>query len=116
MVGYKYSPNSGADISLDAVTTGTGSVKALNDCRQCNWMFIGAGTITGGTVVVESATAIDYAGTWNELDTLTASDLSGGKATGGTYPMPPGGFVRGRVSSNITGGGTITVKINGLLG
>lgn len=116
MVGYKYTPGSDAELSLDTVTTGTGSVKALNDCRQCNWLFVGAGTISGGTVKIESAAAPDYAGTWNELDSLTAADLTGGAASGGTYPMPPGGFVRARVSSNITGGGTVTVRINGLLG
>jgi len=116
MTTYKFSPTDSASISLSGATTGTGSVKAFNDCRQVNWMVRGEGTIDGGTVVIESAHAQDYAGTWNQLDEIDATTLTGGALSGNTYPMPPGGFLRGRISSNITGGGSISVYLNGLLG
>lgn len=116
MTAYKYTPGSNAEISLEDATTGTGAAKSFNDCRQVNWLIEGEGTINAGTVIVESAHAHDYAGTWNELDTVNAADLTGGKLSGNTYPMPPGGFVRARIGVPIAGGGTITARLNGLQG
>lgn len=116
MTTYKFSPGDSASISLNGVTTGTGSVKAFNDSRQVNWLVEGSGTIDGGTVIIESAHAQDYSGTWNELDSINAVDLTGNKLYGNTFPHVPGGFVRARIGSNITGGGTISVRLNGLLG
>jgi hypothetical protein len=111
---YKFRPSDPASIALEEATTGTGRAIAFNDCRQVNWLVEGEGTISGGTVIIESAHASDYSGTWNELDSIDASTLSGGKLSGNTFPHVPGGFVRPRISSNITGGGTVTVRLNGL--
>lgn len=116
MTTYKFSPTDSASVSLSGVTSGTGTVKAFNDCRQVNWIVEGAGTIDGGVVKIECAASQDYSGAWHELDSIDAATLTGGAAYGNTFPMVPGGFVRGRISSNITGGGNITVKLNGLLG
>ncbi len=116
MTTYKFSPGDSASISLNAVTTGTGTAIAFNDGRQVNWLVEGAGTIGAGTVVIESAHAHAYAGTWNELDSVDASTLTGGALYGNTFPHVPGGFVRARISSNITGGGSVTVRLNGLRG
>jgi hypothetical protein len=116
MTVYKFSPRDPASISLNQVTTGTGEPKAFNDCRQVNWLIQGEGTINGGTVIIECAHASDYSGTWKELETVDATLVDGNKLEGNTFPMVPGGFVRGRIGSNITGGGTITVRLNGLLG
>jgi hypothetical protein len=115
MTSYKFSPSDAASISLSEATTGTGRAIAFNDCRQVNWLVEGAGTISGGTVVIESAHAQDYSGVWNQLDEVGAITLTGGALYGNTYPMPPGGFLRARISSNITGsGGQVTVRLNGL--
>src|SRR5262245_58805236 len=98
MQGMIYQPGTDAEISLSAVTaTGAGNVKAMNTCRQVGWDIIGAGTITDGTVKIESAATADYSGTWNELDSLEVVDLNGGAVYHGTYPGPLA-FVRGRVS------------------
>jgi hypothetical protein len=114
---YKFTPGSEAELSLNAATAvGAGKSKAFNDCRQTNWLVEGSGTISSGTVVIESAHAHDYAGTWNEIDSVDASTLSGNKLYGNTFPHVPGGFVRGRISAEIQGGGSITVRLNGLLG
>lgn len=87
----------------------------MQDCRQVTWTVKGVGTVTGGVVKIESADAQDYSGTWNELDSL---DFSSSALTDSeyqsTYPGGIGGFFRARVSSNVTGGGTITVSFNGL--
>lgn len=116
MTTYKFSPGDAAGISLNGVTSGTGTVKAFNDCRQVNWIVEGSGTIDGGVVKIECAASVDYSGTWHELDSIDAADLTGGKAYGNTFPFCPGGFLRARISSNITGSGAVVVRLNGLLG
>jgi hypothetical protein len=116
MTSYKFSPGDFASISLNAVTTGTGKAIPFNDCRQTNWLIQGEGTISAGTVVIESAHAFDYSGTWNELDVVDATTLTGGKLSGNTFPHVPGGFVRARIGDDIEGGGTITAYLNGLRG
>lgn len=116
MQGYKFRPDESGGESLAAATTGTGTSIPFHECRQIIWTVEGAGTISGGTVVIETADQTDYSGTWSELDSITASTLSGGAAYSGTYPAAASGFVRGRISSNITGGGTVTVRLNGLIG
>lgn|SRR5262245_55354289 len=114
---YKFSPASSASLSLNGATAvGGGAAIAFNDCRQVNWLVEGVGTISSGTVLIESAHAQDYSGTWNELDSVDASTVSGGKLYGNTFPHVPGGFVRARVSVEIQGGGQIIVRLNGLLG
>lgn len=116
MTTYKFSPGDTASVSLSAATSGTGSVKAFNDCRQVNWIAEGSSTIDGGVVKIECAASASYSGTWHELDSIDAITLTGGAAYGNTFPMVPGGFVRARISSSITGGGSVTVRLNGLLG
>jgi len=113
----KFRPTATDNISLNALTTGTGAAIAMQDCRQVTWTVKGDGTVSGGTVKIECADTQDYAGTWYELDSL---DLSSPVLTDsqyqGSYPGGVGGFFRARVSSNVTGGGTITASFNGLLG
>lgn len=115
MASYKFSPGDPASISLNAVTAvGAGRAIPFNDTSQVNWLVQGTGTINSGTVVIESAHAYDYSGTWKELDSIDASTLSGGKLDGNTFPVVPGGFCRARVSVEIAGGGNITAYLNGL--
>lgn len=115
MEGRKFTPGSTPAQSLTAATTGTGSVKAFNDCRQITWMVTGNGTISGGTIKIESSNDQAYAGTWNELDSITASTLTGGAKYINTFPTGGGDFVRARISSDITGGGDVDVELNGIL-
>lgn len=117
MTSTKYSPNSGDGVSLDAVTTGTGRAFALNDCRQIFFTCTGTGTISAGEVTIEAANTIDYSGTWNEIEAVDVTTLTGGGQYGNTYPNSYGAFVRGRVTDNLTGTEpTVTVTVNGLLG
>ena len=113
--GMKFNPTATDNISLNGVTTGTGTPIAMQDCRQISWTVKGVGIVTGGTVKIECADTQDYSGAWMELDSL---DLSSPVLTDSlyqsTYPGSVGGFFRGRVSSDVTGGGTVTVSFNGL--
>lgn len=111
-IGYKFKPKDPEGASLDAATTGTGRPIPMQECRQIIWTIEGSGTITGGSLVIETADSHDYAGTWSELDNIVA----GAGAYQNTYPAAASGFVRARITSNITGGGNITARINGLIG
>lgn len=113
MAESKFLPNKVK--SLDAATSGTGTAIAFNDCRQVNWYTTTSGTISGGTIIIEHSPDASYAGTWTQLDSIAATDADTGAGGYGTYPGPIG-FLRARISSNITGGGTVTVYLNGLLG
>ena len=117
MVGLKFCVGDDSNISLNAVTTGTGQAVSLHDCRQYGCTLTGSGTVTGGVVVLETALTQDYSGTWNELDSI---DFSVTPLTDKTYqnsgPAGYGGFYRWRVASNVTGGGSVTGRVNGLLG
>lgn len=114
-IGYKFKPGDFEGASLSAATTGTGRPISMQECRQTFWTIEGTGTISGGTVVVETADRQDYAGTWHALDTVTASNLTGDKSYVNSTVGAASGFLRARISTDIAGGGTITVRINGLI-
>jgi hypothetical protein len=111
-IGYKFKPADPEGASLNAATTGTGRAIPMQECRQIIWTVEGNGTISGGNVIIETADSQSYAGTWYELDSVAPTS---GAAYTNTYPAASSGFVRARVSSNITGGGSVTVRINGLI-
>jgi len=115
MQGNKYRVGSTDAQSLDgAIAVATGSVKALNDCRQVWWIVTGNGTISSGTVVIESSNELDFAGLWNELDSVDLTTLTGGEKYWNSAPTSGGGFVRARISEEVAGGGDCDVEINGL--
>ncbi|HEU0179431.1 MAG TPA: hypothetical protein VFV58_34805 [Blastocatellia bacterium] len=109
---YAFRPNDlTVGKSLDAATTGTGQAIAFNDCRSINWVIQGNGAVGAGAVVIESSNDPNYAGVWMQVVapvTVVANAQVGGKAD-----FPPGGFVRARVTTTVTGG-TVTVWLNGL--
>lgn len=113
----KFLPNDPQSISLNAAASGTGTVIPMNSCRQINWIVESSAGVSAGVVKIECAAAADYPGTWFELDSLDFSTIGASAAVGGSFPHPPGGFVRARIVApgNITGG-TVTARINGLLG
>lgn len=99
--------------SLSAATTGTGEPLATNSCKQATWSVETSGTVSAGTIVIEQASSRSYAGTWYLLDTIDAANAAAGTEGYGTFPGVVD-FVRARITSNITGGGTVTVYLNGL--
>ena len=117
MQGIKFSPAVGSAISIPTgSTTGTGTAIAMHDCRQISGHVTGVGTVTGGVVVFESAASATYSGTWSQIDSLDFSVTSLTDSTyQNTWPGGQGGFYRWRITSAITGGGTIGATVNGLL-
>lgn len=72
------------------------------------------GTTSGGTVIVEEADwgewEAPYSGTWAQLASIAASSFTGGaQAVWRPTVDSAFGWIRVRISSAITGGGTITV-------
>src|SRR5262245_40357636 len=108
---YSFRPNDlNQGVSLSAATTGTGQAFAFNDTRAVSWIIQGSAGVAAGAVVIESSNDPTYAGTWMQVVapvTVVANTQLGGNAT-----FVPGGFVRARVTTNITGG-TVTVFLNG---
>lgn len=70
------------------------------------------GTTSGGTIVIEEADwgpgEAPYSGTWSAIQTIAASTFSGGAQLAVHITDSAYGWVRVRISSPITGGGTIT--------
>ena len=99
-------------ILQNAQTTGNGGVLMLNgNVEQLNIFLFSSGTTSGGAVSIEEAywdpNQPMYAGTWSVIAAVNASTFTGGASVMLHYP---GGFwaVRVRISSNITGGGSIS--------
>lgn len=103
------------EASLSNATSGTGKAIALNDCRQVSWKvtYTSGSAPTAGTVVIEQYTDPSFAGTWNQLDSISCANLSAGTEGFGTYPGEVD-FVRARITSNPDQ--AINVFLNGLLG
>jgi hypothetical protein len=78
---------------------------------------IGAGTITGGTVMIETADYAQaseqagYGGTWSPVLPVPAVNVTGNAQQMIVLPPAPYSYVRTRVSSAITGGGSVSTTL-----
>lgn len=102
-----------ADGTLTGVTTGT-SVYVAQAGRDVTLYFRSIGTTSGGVVTIEEAGWSDneppYSGTWSKVADVNASTFTGTAQVAQHLSSPtPYQYLRVRVSSNITGGGTIAV-------
>lgn len=109
--------NTGTDplFLLDRVTA-TGSSKpfqVLGAHRDVCVTFTSEGTTSGGTIIIEESDLRSYTGTWSQLASQAASGFTGGAKLCTHIQLGAGLWVRARVSSTITGGGTATVTISG---
>ena len=99
---------------LDAVTTGTSKpVSAVNSARDVTVTYTGNGTTSGGTVLLEESDQAPYTGTWSLIETVSASTVTGNAKAAHHIRIGAGLYVRARVSSDMTGGGTLTVSVTG---
>ena len=101
-------------ISINAQTTGTGTAVPTETCqnaKQIMWYIIWPAGVTAGAVVIETAQADDYAGTWAPLDSADlAVNASAGSCSMGTFPglLPS---IRARVTTPVSGGGAPSVTV-----
>lgn len=94
----------------DAQTTGNGTAVNLQLAVSSTIYCEGTGTTSGGVITIEEARDVATAGTWSSLTTINASSITAGANIAvhlsGVYLA-----VRARISSTITGGGTITCEL-----
>jgi len=97
---------------LAATTTGTGTGVAVPiTADQIRVVVTGAGTIAGGTLILEESNLDTYAGTWSTLLTITGTALSGG-AQQVVHIFGTIGFIRARIGTNVSGaGGTLAAEL-----
>ncbi len=104
-------------VLLDTVTTGAGQFDA-SPYTYLTFYLTSVGTTSGGTVSLEEAdwdthggTGTPYTGTWSVIATVAASTFTGGTQI--AYHASPStfAFIRARISSTITGGGTVSVTL-----
>lgn len=105
-------------VTLNAAQTGTGT--AINAAgRQGLVLYVrGTGTISTGVITVEEAdfnpaTESEYAGTWSSITTINANTTTGGAQTAYHFTGLAYRYVRARITTNLTGGGNVTVVIAG---
>jgi len=93
-------------------TTGNGNVLAIPSSFRHHTIIIkGIATVSAGAVQIETANEYDYSGTWapiggGPVTVVDASDIVINFE--GIF-----NFIRARVSTDITGGGTVTVNYTG---
>lgn len=108
--------NSGTDpvFLLDRVTTGTSKpFQVLGAVRDVLVTFTSEGTTSGGTILIEESDLPSYTGTWSQIASQLASGFTGNAKLCTHVQLGAGGWVRARVSSTVTGGGTATVTVSG---
>ncbi len=99
------------DGTVTGVTTGTSMFIDVRDKGILCFVMRSAGTTSGGTVLIEEATWAQnthpYSGTWSQIQSCSASDFTGTAQKFYHIVNAASHYVRVRVSSDITGGGSI---------
>lgn len=91
-----------------AATTGNGTAITCNPSSKHHTIIIkGTGTISGGAISIEEADAEDYTGTWSVISAVTAADVTAG-AQKSVHSEGLIRALRARISTSITGGGSIS--------
>lgn len=102
-----------SDGTFTGVTSGTSVALPPSPHDSYLIAVIGNGTISGGTLLIEEAFWTDrqmpYSGTWSQVYSVTASGVSGGAQQHIHIAPNANAYRRVRISSNITGGGGLSV-------
>lgn len=104
-----------ADGTVTGLTTGTSRfIDGSKDSGIRSFFFTSVGTTSGGTILIEEADWADttppYSGTWSQIASISASTFTGGAQLAYHVGDSAYAYVRVRISSAITGGGTILVS------
>jgi hypothetical protein len=99
-----------------AVTTGTSFQVDASGYRDITFYLQSNGTTSGGTVILEEAdfgpTDVPYTGTWSQIASVSASTFTGSAQLAYHVTAPTAfAFIRARIGSTITGGGTVTIVL-----
>lgn len=111
-------------ILLSGATATTSSSQPVN-CAGLTAIVaycIGTGTLSAGVITIEEAdylvpdeggTDLGYAGTWSAITTVNATSITAGVQSAIHFPLGAYRYVRARVSTTVTGGGTVAVVLAG---
>ncbi len=98
------------------VTTGTSDPIFYPAHGIITFYLRSIGTTSGGTVLVEEAdwgaNEHPYSGTWSQVASIAASSFTGGAQIAYHVTDSSYRYLRVRISSTITGGGTILVSMS----
>lgn len=102
-------------ILLDAVTTGTSKPFQVtgSGMKDLTFTFTSAGTTSGGTILIEESDRPTATETWSQVYSQAASGFTGTVKLAVHVRIGAGMWVRARVSSTVTGGGSATVTVTG---
>lgn len=106
-------PSQVVTLQVAGTTTGNGTaVVCTPRIKNHSFFVLGTGVTSGGTISIEEAEDPAYAGTWSVIQSVNASSVTG-TACQVVHFTASCFALRARVSSNITGGGTIQVDYRG---
>ena len=89
-------------------------IPCQDTARDVAITFTSEGTTSGGTLVIEESDLNPYTGTWSQIGTtVNASAFTGGVKQVYHIRLGAGMFLRVRIATTITGGGTATVTCTG---
>jgi hypothetical protein len=94
------------------VTTGVSIPIHCANFDELVFTLESVGTTSGGTIVIEEAQRSNYSGTWSQIASTAASTFSGTAQLAIHIAQNRFVFVRARISSDITGGGSVLVFLN----
>jgi hypothetical protein len=109
----------GADAAggvMTGVTSGTSIPQYVTGHSLVTIFLASQGTTSGGTVIIEEADyspryGNPYTGTWSQIQSIAASTFTGGAQIAVAMGPRAFGAIQVRISSAITGGGTISAVI-----
>ncbi len=98
---------------VSGVTAGTSVAIVRSGFGLETVYFRSLGTTSGGTLLIEEAdwmkNEVQYAGTWSVIATVQASSFTGTAQIAYHVANTALGYLRVRISSAITGGGSVVV-------
>lgn len=103
-------------LSVNGVTSGTSQPIFFDAQGIVTFWLRSIGTTSGGTIVIEEAewgsNEQVYSGTWGAIQTISASTFTGGAQLPVHIMDCSYRYLRVRISSPITGGGSITASLS----
>ena len=89
-------------------------INCYNTARDVSVTFTSEGTTSAGALVIEESDQSPYTGTWSQIGaTVNASAFTGGAKQVIHVRLGAGIFLKVRIATTITGGGTVTVTVTG---
>lgn len=113
------STTAGDTSTITGVTSGTSRPIDVRGFEKIAVYFQSVGTTSGGTLLIEEACwdpnqdPIYSSGTWSQVASQAASGFTGTVQLGYHLTVAAYAFLRIRISSAITGGGTVIVWVVG---